>query len=80
MCHQGVLDLDAELFGKLLKFARGEVGAVVGDDAVRYAVSVDDGLEELDCRGRLLIGDRDSFDPFGELVDSDQQVSVASSR
>jgi hypothetical protein len=39
-----------------------------------------DGLKELDCRGRLLIGDRDSFDPFGELVDGDQQVSVASSR
>jgi hypothetical protein len=27
-----------------------------------------------------LIGDGDSFDPFGELVDGDQQVSVASSR
>jgi hypothetical protein len=27
-----------------------------------------------------LIGDGDGFDPFGELVDGDQQVSVASSR
>jgi hypothetical protein len=80
MRHRGVLDLDAELFGKLLKFARGEFGAVVGDDIVRYAVPVDDGLEELDRRGRLLIGDRDNFDPFGELVDGDQQVSVVSLR
>jgi hypothetical protein len=80
MRHRGVLDLDAELFGKLLKFARGEVGAVVGDDIVRYAVPVDDGLEELDRCGRLLIGDTDNFDPFGELVDGDQQVSVASLR
>jgi hypothetical protein len=80
MRHRGVLDLDAEFFGKFLKFARGEVGAVVGDDAIWYAVPVDDGLEELDRRGRLLIGDGDSFDPFGELVDGDQQVSVASSR
>jgi hypothetical protein len=80
MRHRGVLDLDAELFDKLLKFARGEVGAVVDDDVVWYTIPVDDGLKELDCRGRLLIGDRDNFDPFGELVDSDQQVSVASSR
>jgi hypothetical protein len=46
MLHRGVFDLDAELFGKLLKFARGEVGAIVGDDAVWYAVS-DKGLPDL---------------------------------
>jgi hypothetical protein len=80
MCHRRVLDLDAELFGELLKFARGEVGAIVGDDAVWYAVSVDDRLEELDRRSRFLIGDWDSFDPLGELVNGDQRVSVASSR
>jgi hypothetical protein len=27
-----------------------------------------------------LVGDGDCFDPLGELVDSDQKVSVASSR
>jgi hypothetical protein len=80
MRHRCVLDLDAELFGELLKFARGEVGAVVGDDVVRHAVSVDDGLEELDRHSCFLIRDWDSFDPFGELVNGDQQVSVASSR
>jgi hypothetical protein len=80
MCHRGVLDLDAELFGEFLKFTQGEVGPVVGDDFVRYAVPVDDGLEELDRRSRLLIGDRDSFGPFGEFVHGNQQVSVASSR
>jgi hypothetical protein len=80
MRHRGILDLDAELFGKFLKFARDEVGAVVSDDAIWYAVPVDNGLEELDRRSRLLIGDRDGFDPLGELVDGNQQVSVASSR
>jgi hypothetical protein len=80
MRHRGILDLDAELFGEFLKFARGEVGAVVGDDAVRYTIPVYDGLKELDRHSRLLIGDRDSFDPFGEFVHNDQQVSVASSR
>jgi hypothetical protein len=77
--HRCVLDLDAELFGELLKFARGEVGAVVSDDAVRYNVSVDDGFKEFDRRSRFLIGDWDSFDPLGELVHGDQQVSAASS-
>jgi hypothetical protein len=72
MRQRCVLDLDAKLFGEFLKFARGEVGAVVGDDAIQYAVSVDDGLEELDRRSRFLIGDGDGFDPFGELVDGDQ--------
>jgi hypothetical protein len=71
MRYRGVLDLDAEVFGELLEFARGEVGAVVGDDVVRYAVSVDDGLEELDHCGCLLVGDRDSFDPLGELIHRD---------
>jgi hypothetical protein len=80
MRHRRVLYLDAELFGELLKFIRGEIGAVVGDDAVWYAISVDDGLEKLDRRSRFLIGDWDGFDPLGELVDGDQQVSVASSR
>jgi hypothetical protein len=30
---------------------------------------VDDGLKELDHRSCLLVGDRDCFDPLGELVD-----------
>jgi hypothetical protein len=42
MHHRGVLDVDAKLFGELLKLARCEVGAIIGDDAVRYALSVDD--------------------------------------
>jgi hypothetical protein len=59
--HRSVFELDAEVFGEVLEFARSEVGAVVGDDAVRDAVPVDDGLEEFDRRGRLLVGDLDYF-------------------
>jgi hypothetical protein len=80
MRHRGVLDLDAEVFGEFLEFAQGEVGAVVGDDVVWYAIPVDDGLEELDRRGRLLVGDRDIFDPLGEFIYGDLQVCVTSSR
>jgi hypothetical protein len=49
-----------------LKLARGEVSAIVGDDAIGHSVSVDDGLEELDCCSRFLVGDWDCFDPLGE--------------
>jgi hypothetical protein len=80
MCHRCVLYLDAEFFGELLEFAHGEVGAVVGDDAIWQAVSVDDRLKKLDRRSRFLIGDWDDFNPLGEFVDGDQEVSVASSR
>jgi hypothetical protein len=80
MRYRGVLDLDAKVFGELLEFALGEVGAIVGDDAIWYAIPVDDGLEELDRYGRLLVGDRDSFNPLGELVHQNQQVCVTSLR
>jgi hypothetical protein len=69
--HRSVLELDAEVFGEVLEFARSEVGAVVGDDAVRDVVPVDDGLEEFDRRGRLLVGDWNSLYPLGELVHCD---------
>jgi hypothetical protein len=77
MCHRCVLDLDSLLLGKFLKFAECEVHAIVGDDAAGHTVSAGDGLEELDSCGRLLIGHRCRFDPFGELVDCDQQVGVS---
>jgi hypothetical protein len=31
MCHRCILDLDAELFGEVLKLTRGDISAVVGD-------------------------------------------------
>jgi hypothetical protein len=54
-----------------LKFVKGEVSAVVGNDAVGHPVSISDGLEELDSRSCFLIGYRDCFDPLGELVNGD---------
>jgi hypothetical protein len=71
VCHRRVLDLDAQLFGKLLKFARGEVGTVVSDDAVGISIPAGDGLEELDRRSCFLVGDRYRLDPLGEFVDGD---------
>jgi hypothetical protein len=62
-----------------LKLARGEVSTVVGDDDIGHSISVDDGLEELDCCSRFLVGDQDCLDPFGELVDGDEEVGLAAS-
>jgi hypothetical protein len=72
MRHRCVFDLDPQLLGEFLKFAGCEVAAVVGDDAVGHTVLIGNGAEELDSCGRLLIGHRGRFDPFGELVDYDQ--------
>jgi hypothetical protein len=69
--YQSVLELDAEVFGKVLEFARSEVGAIVGDDAVRDAVPVDNGLEEPNHRGRLLVSDQNSLYLLGEPVHCD---------
>jgi hypothetical protein len=69
--HRSVLELDAEVFSEVLEFAQSEVGAVVNDNAVWDAVPVDNGLEELDRRGRLLVGDQNSLYSFGELVHYD---------
>jgi hypothetical protein len=77
--HRSILELDTEIFGEVLEFARSEVGAVVGDNAVRDTVPVDNGLEELDRLGCLLVGDRNSLYSLGELVHCDQWVSMTSS-
>jgi hypothetical protein len=69
--YRSVLELDAEVFGEVLEFARSEVGAIVGDDAIRDAVPVDNGLKELDRRGRLLVSNWNSLYLFGELVNCD---------
>jgi hypothetical protein len=72
MHHQCVLNLDAQLLGEFLKLTRGEVSAVVSDDAIGHPVPTSDGLKELDGCGCFLIGHRYCLDPLGELVDFDQ--------
>jgi hypothetical protein len=66
--YRSILELDAEVFGEVLEFAQSEVCAVVGDNVVRDAVAIDNRLEELNRRCRLLVGDWSSLDPLGKLV------------
>jgi hypothetical protein len=62
-----------------LKLARGEVAAVVGDDAIGHPIPASDGLKELDGCGRFLVGHRHHFDLLGELVNHNQQVGMSPS-
>jgi len=55
-----------------------ELSAVVGDDDVGDPKSVDNVGEEKDGLFGADVGDGSSLDPFGELVDSHQQVGVPS--
>jgi hypothetical protein len=56
------------------KFSLGEVCAIIGDDTVGVAVSVDDVLEEGDGGFAVQLLDWLDFNPLGELVHHDQEV------
>ena len=71
-----VVDLDALLLTEVLEFFRCKVCPIVGDDVVRYTKSEDYGLDEVYSRRGSQVGDRDGFDPLGELVDCDEKVSA----
>jgi len=56
----------------------GELGAVAGNDDVGYPKPVDDVGEEKDGLLGADVRDGSSLDPFGEFVDSHQEMGVSS--
>ena len=80
MGDRGEAELDAEAVAEHVKFSRGEVAAVVRDDAVWHAESTGDSFEELDRRSSSLVHDRDGLYPLGEFVDCHQKVCVTARR
>jgi len=64
------------LIAEVQELFAGELGAVVGDDYIGDPKPVDDVGEEKDGLLGADVGDGSSLDPFGELVDSYQQVGV----
>ena len=80
MCHRSEADVYSSVLAEFLELFRGEVTAVVGDDAVGNPESAGDHLEEIDNCGGALICDRHCFDPLGEFIDGDKQMSVPSRR
>ena len=69
-------NIDFSVLAKLHEFSRSEVGAIVGDDAVRNPESARNHLEEVDNCSSASVRDRYSFDPLGKLIDGDEQMSV----
>ena len=65
------------LVAELRHLTLDDVGAVVGDDAMRIAVAVDELADEIDCCLAVALLDRFCFDPLCKLVDCDQHMRVA---
>ena len=64
-------------FAKFCHFPLDKVVAVIGDDAVRVAVPVDELAEELGSGLPVALLDGFGLDPLGELVDCDKQMGEA---
>jgi hypothetical protein len=62
------------------EFLPGELGAIVGEDRVGNAETVDDVNEERDCLLGADVDDKSGLDPLRELVDRYEKVSEAPRR
>lgn len=58
----------ALISAEIAEVLSNEIGAIISDDAMRYAISVDDALDELNGTGRIRLHDRLGFNPLCELV------------
>jgi hypothetical protein len=68
----------AKIFTLPLECAGGELGLVVTDDPIWDPKPADDGLDELDCRLFVDLDHRGRFQPLGEFVDDDIEITVPS--
>jgi hypothetical protein len=66
------------LLAELSHGALRKIGAIVGDDAVWEAITVDELTDELGGGFPVALCDGLGLDPLSELVDCNEQVSVAS--
>ena len=67
----------AELIVEGVELLRGEVAAVIGEDAMWHAKATNDAFEEVDGSSSELVRDGYSFNPLGEFIDCNQQVCMA---
>ena len=77
VCNRGEAKLGAEIFTVCPEEAAGELRAVVCDDAVWYSETADDTPDELDSCSCWDGAYGFHFCPFGELVDSNKEETVA---
>ena len=70
--------MDVVVIAEHQEFLVGELCPIVGDDSVWNSEPMDDVREEQYCLLGFDLSDRSSLDPLRELVDSYQQVGIAS--
>ena len=69
-------DVDSSILAELHELPRGEVGAIIGDDAVRDSEPARNHLEEVDSCSGSLACDWYCFNPLSKFVDCDEQMCV----
>jgi hypothetical protein len=74
----GIANFYVKIFTVPLKCAAYELGPVVSDDPIRDPKPVDDGLDKLDCGLLIDLDHIGRFQPLGEFVDGDIEISVPS--
>jgi hypothetical protein len=70
---------DVMVVVEIQKLSASKLGAVVRDDAIGNPKAVDNVGEEYHGLLRPDAGERMSLDPFGKLINSDEQVGEATS-
>jgi hypothetical protein len=61
-----------------LECAAGELGPIVSNDTIRDPKPADDGLEKLNCGLLIYLDHKGRFRSFGEFVDGNIEIPVAS--
>lgn len=78
VCHRGPSHVNLLLIIEVHKFTSRELGSIVCDDGIHDIVLVYDLVDELDRAFGAGRGYGPCLNPFGELVDYDEQVFEAS--
>jgi hypothetical protein len=76
--NESIANFYTKIFTLLLECTAGELRPIVKDDPIWVLKPADDGLDELDCRFLVDLDHRDRFQPLGEFVDGDIEISVPS--
>lgn len=80
MCHIRPVHADVVVVAEALELLSCKLGAVICDNGVGDLKAMDDVCKECQCLLGPDVGEGPDLDPFGELVNGDQQVRKALGR
>ena len=72
MSHRYIANVDSTVLTIFPELVIVEIGAEVGDDAIREPVAMHDVIQEVEDSVSIRCGDRLDLNPLGELVDCHQ--------